>query len=122
MRKNLPLAAILLLGPCSDSSSTVVACLAPTGLSPADRLSAHIRQEEANGFSGGVLVARGDSLWFTGEFGHAARDGHPTAFWIASISKAFAATAIMQLVEEVSSVWRRRCLPGSPMPHQRTPR
>jgi CubicO group peptidase (beta-lactamase class C family) len=92
-------AAFLLVGPGSDTPSPVAACLAPAGLSPVDRLAAHLRQEEASGFSGAVLVARGDSILFSAEFGRAASDGHPTAFWIASISKSFAATAVMQLVE-----------------------
>lgn len=76
------------------------ACRAPLGASPAERLHAHLKHEEAAGFSGAVLVADNDAVVFQGEYGTAAGDAGSTAFWIASISKAIAATAALELAEQ----------------------
>lgn len=49
-----------------------------------------------------VLVARGDSVRFERAYGAAARAGIPAdrlAFWIASVSKQFTATAVLRLAE-----------------------
>ncbi len=67
-----------------------------------DPCLAGLRAEEPQGFSGAVLIGDGDSVVSSAEFGAAARDDHPTAFWIASISKPITATAVMQLVERGS--------------------
>jgi CubicO group peptidase (beta-lactamase class C family) len=52
------------------------------------------------GFSGAVLIAKGDKVWLDKSYGAAAAtpgaDGHP-AFWLASDSKQFTATAILRL-------------------------
>ena len=100
MIKRLPLLALLFAGSCSNTPATIATCLAPATGDIRERLLTHLRQEERNGFNGAVLVGRGDSVLLAEEFGSAARDAGPTAFWVASISKAIAATAVMQLVEK----------------------
>jgi CubicO group peptidase (beta-lactamase class C family) len=58
--------------------------------------------EERAGFSGAVLIARGDTIVFERARGAAARTGispDRLAFWIASCSKQITATAVMRLVE-----------------------
>lgn len=60
---------------------------------------------EQQGFSGAILVARGDEVLFQGAYGMANRSYKvpntvETRFRIASLSKQFAATAIMLLEEE----------------------
>ncbi len=61
---------------------------------------AYLSRQEVEGFSGAVLVAQGDHVLLQREYGAAAKDGRTTAFWIASISKAITATAVMKLVED----------------------
>ncbi|HKQ56901.1 MAG TPA: serine hydrolase domain-containing protein, partial [Candidatus Eisenbacteria bacterium] len=56
------------------------------------------RAEERAGFSGAVLIARGNSILFERAYG-TARASAPPAFWLASDSKQFTATAIMRLEE-----------------------
>ncbi|HEY7546310.1 MAG TPA: serine hydrolase domain-containing protein, partial [Blastocatellia bacterium] len=62
----------------------------------------YLSSKEAEGFSGAVLVAKGDNVLLSKEYGAAAKDGRVTAFWIASISKSIAATAVLKLVEDGS--------------------
>lgn len=57
-----------------------------------------------NQFSGNVLAAKGDSVLFAGSYGPADREwnmpnGRDTKFRIASLTKQFTATLIMQLVQ-----------------------
>ncbi len=61
---------------------------------------AYLSRQEVDGFSGAVLVAQGDEVLLRREYGAAAKDGRTTAFWIASISKAITATAVLKLVED----------------------
>lgn len=63
-------------------------------------LLSYLSSQEAEGFSGAVLVAQGGTVLLQKEYGLAAKDGRTTAFWIASISKAITATAVLKLVEE----------------------
>lgn len=65
------------------------------------RLDSVLRVEARAGFSGAVLVAQGDSVRFERAYGRAATDVPPgrLAFWIASDSKQFTATAILKLAE-----------------------
>ena len=70
------------------------AAAAPSGVA----LDSLLRAEERAGFSGAVLVARGDSILFERAYG-TARTSEPRAFWLASDSKQFTATAIMRLEE-----------------------
>jgi len=60
----------------------------------------YLSSKEAEGFSGGVLIARGDDVLLHKEYGAVTKDGKVTAFWIASISKPITATAILKLVED----------------------
>ena len=60
----------------------------------------YLSSKEPEGFSGAVLVAKGDNILLRKEYGAAAKDGRITAFWIASISKAVTATAVLKLVED----------------------
>ncbi len=68
--------------------------------SEAECWKAYLLKQEAAGFSGAVLIARGDTIVFEKEFGPVSKDGRLTPFWIASISKAITATAVMKLVED----------------------
>jgi CubicO group peptidase (beta-lactamase class C family) len=63
-------------------------------------LQDYLSSREAEGFSGAVIVAQGDNIVIRKEYGVAARDGKDTAFWIASISKAITATAVLKLAED----------------------
>ena len=70
----------------------------PAVIARVDSLAA---SEARAGFSGVVLVARGDSVLLDRAYGNVAAhpaDGGP-AFWLASNSKSFTATAIMRLQE-----------------------
>jgi CubicO group peptidase (beta-lactamase class C family) len=63
-------------------------------------LDSLLKAEARAGFSGSVLLACGESVQFEGTFGAAAATGVPPerlAFWLASDSKQFTATAIMAL-------------------------
>ena len=50
-----------------------------------------------NGFAGSVLVACGDRVLFAGDYGLREAQGREPSYWVASISKQFTATAILQL-------------------------
>lgn len=52
------------------------------------------------GFSGSVLVACDERVLFQGDFGLADRAGRTPSYWVASISKQFAAAAVLKLREE----------------------
>lgn len=68
----------------------------------ATRLDSVLRAEARHGFSGVVLVARGERIRFERAYGSAATAGAlpgRLGFWIASDSKQFTATAILRLVE-----------------------
>lgn len=87
-----------LLPGCSPPPSAV--CQAPAGSDGIARFDAHMKYEEARGFSGEVLIAQGDSIIFSGAYGEAAVDSTATSFWIASISKPITAIAALRLVEQ----------------------
>jgi len=66
------------------------------------RLDQALQSDAAAGFSGVVLVAQGDSVLFERAYGAAAASGvapDRLAFWIASDSKQFTATATLRLAE-----------------------
>ena len=60
----------------------------------------YLSRQEADGFSGAVLIAAGDKVLLNKEYGSAAKDGKSTAFWVASISKTITATAILKLADD----------------------
>ncbi len=91
-------AACLVLTGCGSNVSD--GCLAPSGGSPGSRLVAHGRHEESNGFLGSVLIVEGASVLLDEDFGEKRADGSRPAYWIASISKAITAVAVMRLVEQ----------------------
>jgi CubicO group peptidase (beta-lactamase class C family) len=69
---------------------------------PVARLDSLLDASERDGFSGAVLIARGDSILYERSRGAAARTGIAPgrlAFWLASDSKQFTATAVMRLAE-----------------------
>jgi CubicO group peptidase (beta-lactamase class C family) len=71
----------------------------PTSIARVDSL---VTSEARAGFSGVVLIARGDSVLLHQAYGNAAAARPPTgepAFWLASNSKQFTATAILRLQE-----------------------
>src|SRR5437867_1716202 len=71
---------------------------APTSIARVDSVAS---AEARAGFSGAVLVAHGDSVLLEKAYGHAGQAavaGGP-AFWLASDSKQFTATAILRLQE-----------------------
>lgn len=69
---------------------------------PVARLDSLLDASERDGFSGAVLIASGDSILYERSRGAAARTGIAPgrlAFWLASDSKQFTATAVMRLAE-----------------------
>ena len=60
----------------------------------------YLLRQEAEGYSGAVLIAQGDKILLSKEYGLADKDSKTTAFWIASISKTITATAVLKLVED----------------------
>ena len=82
--------ALLFLASCASST-------APMGQHA--RAEQAMQQLRAQGFAGSVLVACDDRVLFSGDYGlDGARD--PPSYWLASISKQFTATAILQLAGE----------------------
>lgn len=82
--------------------SAALAVASPLPAARAATLDSALRAEAQAGFSGVVLVARGDSTLFLRAYGNAARSGArpgDLAFWIASDSKQFTGTAILALEE-----------------------
>jgi CubicO group peptidase (beta-lactamase class C family) len=63
----------------------------------AHTLDAAARGETVRGFSGVVLVARGDSVILERAYGLRARLGTSRRFWIGSMTKGFTAAAILEL-------------------------
>lgn len=88
----------LLIVACS--SQAPVTCRATAGTAEVNRFIDHLMREAADGFSGAVVVGDGAEVILSAEYGEAERDGRPTAFWIASISKVITAAATLRLVEE----------------------
>jgi CubicO group peptidase (beta-lactamase class C family) len=65
---------------------------------PIARVDSMVTAEVRSGFSGAVLIARGDTVVLDKTYGKAAAaTGIPPAFWLASDSKQFTATAILRL-------------------------
>ncbi len=91
---------VILLSGFGCSGTAAVMCREPGGATEVGRWRRHLTGEAADGFSGAVLVGDGAEVRLSGEYGDADRDGVPTAFWIASISKAITAAAVLRLVEE----------------------
>ena len=63
------------------------------------RLDSLLRAETSAGFSGVVLVARGDAVRYERAWGVEAPHGVAPAFWLASCSKQVTATAVLRLQE-----------------------
>ncbi len=61
------------------------------------RAEAAMHELTAHGFAGSVLVACGDTVLFAGDYGLSDQQGREPSYWVASISKQFTATAILQL-------------------------
>jgi D-alanyl-D-alanine carboxypeptidase len=99
---------LALLGPASSPAAAAGAAAArrPTGLDVAamrSALSTAVRK--ADGFSGVVLVARGDEVLFEVAVGQADRERRvantpDTSFNLASTGKMFTTVAVLQLVEQ----------------------
>lgn len=69
------------------------------------RINNYLKQSEANGFSGAVLVAKNDVIIINKGFGFASKEKNVlndpnTVFDICSVSKQFTGAAIMKLVED----------------------
>jgi CubicO group peptidase (beta-lactamase class C family) len=94
---NALMASLLSAVACSHRAP--IHCRATAGGTEAERWQDHLGREAAEGFSGAVCVAEGVEVVLSAEYGGAERDGGPTAFWIASISKAITAAAVLHLVE-----------------------
>ena len=88
----------------SARAKTAAAASAPQSLvDEPERLDSALRAEARKGFSGVVFIARGDSVVFEKAYGRvASMTGRPgdIAFWIASNSKQFTASAILRLFDE----------------------
>lgn len=64
------------------------------------RWQRHMTLEGADGFSGSLLIADGQWIRYTGEYGPPSKDKGATPFWIGSISKVVTAVATLKLVEQ----------------------
>lgn len=105
--------------------------LSGTGVSDAERVREIERLASrlagADAFSGVVLLARGDSVLYRGNFGQADKEGGirigaDTRFGLASITKTFVTTAIAKLVEEGKLSWEDplgKFLPDFPLEEAR---
>ena len=82
--------------PTTDGQAAAVACQSSNPDQGA-RWREHLASEASRGFAGSVLVADGAATVFAQAYGGASVS---TPFWIASISKALTATAIMRLVDD----------------------
>lgn len=91
---------LIILSLITCSRETPINCRAKNGLSGVDRIKDHLSREEKDGFSGAILVADSLGIILNAEYGEATKEPGPTAFWIASISKAVTAVTTMDLVEE----------------------
>lgn len=89
-----PLILALLLAGCATASSHV----APTNPAVA-RAEVAMQQLTAQGFAGSVLVACGERIVFSGDYGLTPQ-GTPPSYWVASMSKQFTAAAILKLAEQ----------------------
>jgi CubicO group peptidase (beta-lactamase class C family) len=58
-----------------------------------------MRQLVEHGFAGSALVACGDDVVFSGDFGLGDTHSEAPSYWVASISKQFTAAAILKLAE-----------------------
>jgi CubicO group peptidase (beta-lactamase class C family) len=80
--------------------AATLALASPLSATKSAALDSALEAESRAGFSGVVLVARGDSARLVRAYGNAARAAvapEDLAFWIASDSKQFTATAILSL-------------------------
>ena len=75
----------------------LVLCACGAHTSAAARLDAALRADAAHGFTGAVLVARGDALVLDAAYG--ATVATTSRFWIASAGKQFTAAAILACAE-----------------------
>ncbi len=98
--------SFLLLIACLSLQTVVAPCQTLTDRAIATRLGAYLKQfEETGNFSGTVLVARSGRVVFRQSYGMASYELHvpnsnETRYHIASVSKPFTATAILQLQEQ----------------------
>lgn len=100
MRRAITVPIFLLTCFFSCGSRTPDLCRAGSEPDETRRWREHLTLEVEDGFSGSVLVADGPRVTFAEEYGRAAEDAGPTAFWIASISKVITAVAALRIVEE----------------------
>jgi CubicO group peptidase (beta-lactamase class C family) len=82
--------------PALDGQAAPMACQS-SNADQVERWREHIAAEASRGFSGTVLVADGPATVFAQAYG---ATSWSTRFWIASISKALTATAVMRLVDD----------------------
>lgn len=91
----------------SSPASPYAATLPP--VAPADTsrqateaaLRAYVQQQVERGFAGAVLVARGNTVLLQQQVGaNATASTSPTAYWLGSTSKQFAAAAVLKLAEQ----------------------
>jgi CubicO group peptidase (beta-lactamase class C family) len=84
-----------------SSAIAVAACASTPSPNPAavraDRAEAALRERD---FVGSALVACDDRILFSGDFGVSDPDRRIPSYWVASVSKQFAAAAILRLREQ----------------------
>lgn len=85
-------------------NSLVTPTLSPRGRALRDSLDAYLRQQAARGFAGAVLVERAGEVVLHEGYGGTGNTpvSRGTGFWIGSVTKPLAATAILQLVSSHS--------------------
>jgi CubicO group peptidase (beta-lactamase class C family) len=116
--------AVLILSACLlGPPRASVAADSPGDRETASRIETLVHAYATAGhFNGNVLVARGDEVLYRGAFGPANREWPvpltlDTRFMIGSLSKAFTAVAVLQLIQEGELSLETRlseCLPGLP--------
>ncbi|HEU5179314.1 MAG TPA: serine hydrolase domain-containing protein [Candidatus Polarisedimenticolia bacterium] len=94
------IAISLLLACVAVPARGEITCRATIHGTVAQRWQQHMTLEAADGFSGSLLIAEGEWVRYTGEWGPPAQDKIATPFWIGSISKVVTAVAVLKLVEQ----------------------
>ena len=89
----------LWVGALGCAASQQVTCGSDVATSAVSRWESFVENQGRAGFSGATAVGDTHGVQLSREYGDAARDSGPTAFWVASTSKAITATAMLRLVE-----------------------
>ncbi|WP_160328132.1 serine hydrolase domain-containing protein [Solirubrum puertoriconensis] len=95
------LAFLVALSPAADQPAATAAGSAPrTAAAQPEGLAAYVEQQARQGFSGAVLVARGAEVLLEQEATTGAATRPVRAYWLGSLSKQFAAAAVLKLAEQ----------------------